>query len=84
MFFVVLKLWTIIIRYSEDDSEDVRNHVWCLVNTDANCSKSFELLFDKFAEYFDQYPSAVLTALIFWSYLDIEPPQDQLQVLILL
>lgn len=79
-FFVVLKLWTIIIHYSEDDNEEVRNHVWRLVNKDTNCEKSFELLFDKFAEHFDQFPSAILITLICWTYLDVELPQDRLEV----
>ncbi|VVC29565.1 Armadillo-type fold,Domain of unknown function DUF2428, death-receptor-like,Armadillo-like helical [Cinara cedri] len=74
-----LKLWTIMIHYSEDNSEKVRNHVWRLVNQDANCIKSSELLFDKFAEHFNQFPSAVFTALICWSYLDVELPQDRLE-----
>lgn len=82
--FLVLKLWNIIIHYSEDNSEEVRKHVWRLVNKDTNCAKSFELLFDKFAEHFEHYPAAVLTALIYWSYLDVELPQDRLEVYILL
>jgi len=69
-----------MVRYSEDDSEDVRKHVWRLVNTDTNCAKSFELLFDKFAGHFDRFPSAVLVALIYWSYLDVELPRDRPEV----
>lgn len=80
---VVLKLWTIMVHYSDDNSEEVRNHVWRLVNKDANCTKSFELLFEKFAEYFNQFPSAILTAFICWSYLDVELPQDRLEVLLI-
>lgn len=70
------------MHYSEDDNEEVRNHVWCLVNKDTNSSKSFELLFNKFEEYFNQYPSAILLALICWSYLDIKLPQNLPKVLI--
>lgn len=81
---IVLKLWNIIIHYSEDNSEEVRNHVWRLVNKDTNCAKSFELLFDKFSEHFEQFPVAVLIALIYWSYIDIELPQDRPEVHILL
>lgn len=75
-----MKIWTILIHYSEDDSEEVRSHVWRLANKDSNCAKSFELLFDKFAEHFDLFPSEVLIALICWSYLDVELPQDRLEV----
>ncbi|KAE9528149.1 hypothetical protein AGLY_012571 [Aphis glycines] len=74
---VFLKLWNIMIHYSEDNNEEVRNHVWRLVNKDTNCTKSFELLFDKFTEHFKQFPSAVLIALIYWSYLDVELLQDR-------
>lgn len=77
---IVLKLWNIIIRYSEDNSEEVRNHVWGLVNKDTNCAKSFELLFDKFAGHFEQFPVAVLISLIYWSYIDVELPQDRPEV----
>lgn len=77
-------MWTLIIHYAEDNSEEVRNHVWCLVNNDTNCAKSFELLFDKFAKHFDQFPSVVLIALACWSYLDVELPQDRSEVLNLL
>lgn len=68
------------MHYSEDNSENVRNHVWRLVNKDSNCAKSFELLFDKFAEHFEQFPSAVLVALVYWSCLDVELPQDRPEV----
>jgi len=71
-----------MIHYAEDDSEDVRNHLWRLINKDTNCSKSFELLFDRFGEHFNVFPSAVLAALICWSYLDVELPQDRLEVFI--
>lgn len=54
------------------------------MNKDTNCAKSFELLFDKFAEHFEQYPAAVLIALIYWSYLDVELHQDRPEVYILL
>lgn len=77
-------MWTLILNYSEDNSEEVRNHVWCLMNEDTNCAKSYELLFDKFAEHFDQFPSAVLVALICWSYLDLQVPQIRPKVCILL
>lgn len=80
--YLVFKIWNIIIHYSEDNSEVVRNHVWLLVNKDTNHTKSFELLFDKFAEHFNQIPSTVLMALIYWSYLDIELPQYRLEVCI--
>lgn len=73
-----------MIHYSEDNSEIVRNHVWRLVNQDANCTKSFELLFDKFAEHFNQSSCAVFTALICWSYLDVELPQDRLEVTLII
>jgi len=73
-----------MVHYSEDDSEEVRNHVWRLVNKDTNCSKSFELLFEKFAEHFNQFPSAVLIALICWSYLDVELPQNRTEVYIII
>jgi len=73
-----------MIHYSEDNNEEVRNHVWSLVNKDTNCTKSFELLFDKFTEHFEQFPSAVLIALIYWSYLDVELYQDRPEVNILL
>lgn len=76
----VLKLWTIMVHYSEDDSEEVRSRVWRVINNDTNCAKSFELLFDKFAEHFDRFPSVVLIALICWSYLDVKLPQDRLEV----
>uniref|UniRef100_A0A2H8TRY6 tRNA (32-2'-O)-methyltransferase regulator THADA n=2 Tax=Melanaphis sacchari TaxID=742174 RepID=A0A2H8TRY6_9HEMI len=74
---IFVKLWNIIIHYSEDNNEEVRNHVWRLMNKDTNCTKSFELLFDKFTEHFEQFPSAVLVALIYWSYLDVELSQDR-------
>jgi len=73
-----------MIHYSEDNNEEVRNHVWRLVNKDTNCTKSFELLFDKFTEHFKQFPSAVLIALIYWSYLDVELLQDRPEVHMLL
>lgn len=72
-----------MVHYAEDDSEEVRNCVWHLVDKNTNCAKSFELIFDKFIEHFDQYPSAILVALICWSYLDVDFPQDRIEVYVL-
>lgn len=47
---------------------------------ETNCAKSFELLFEEFGKHFDKYPSAVLIGLICWSYLDVQLPQDRLEV----
>lgn len=69
-----------MLHYSEDNSEEVRNCVWRLLNKDANCGKSFELFFDEFAKHYDKYPSAILVALLCWSYLDVELPQDRSEV----
>lgn len=80
VFFIVLKLWTLMLRCSEDNSEEVRNHVWRLVNKDANCEKSFELFFFEFAKHYNKCPSAVIVALLYWSYLDVELPQDRSEV----
>lgn len=66
-----------LIRCSEDDSKEVRSRVWRFVDEHAVCTKAFESLFEKFSELFNEYPSAVLTALTCWAYLDIELPQDR-------
>lgn len=50
---------------------------------DTNCTKSFELLFDEFGKHFNEHPSAVLVALICWSYLDVQLPQNHLEVQII-
>lgn len=73
----------ILINYSEDNSEEVRSHVWCLVNKNTNCTKSFELLFDKFAEHNNLFPCAVFTALTCWSYFGIETPKERLDVILI-
>lgn len=80
VLLAVLKLWTVMLHFSEDNSEEVRNSVWRLMNNNANCAKSFELFFDKFVEHYDTYPAAILVVLLCWSYLDIELPQDRLEV----
>ncbi|XP_050441276.1 thyroid adenoma-associated protein homolog isoform X2 [Adelges cooleyi] len=74
---LLLKLWTMLIRCSEDDSKEVRSRVWRFVDEHAVCTKAFESLFEKFSELFNEYPSAVLTALTCWAYLDIKLPQDR-------
>lgn len=80
VFLIVLKLWTVMLHFAEDNSGALRNCVWRLVKKDANCGKSFELFFDKFADQYDKFPSAILVALLCWSYLDVELPQDRSEV----
>ncbi|XP_050527383.1 thyroid adenoma-associated protein homolog isoform X2 [Daktulosphaira vitifoliae] len=74
---ILLKLWTMLIRYSEDDSEEVRDCVWRLVDKTVIGSKAFELLFEKFSCLFNKHATSVLVSLICWAYIDIELPQDR-------
>lgn len=73
----------ILINYSEDNSEEVRKHVWCLLKSNANCIKSYELLFVKFIEFYNQYPSAVIVAFICLSYFGVETPQVRQEVILI-